>query len=744
MSGGLFEKCLALLPAEGPDVPNVYRWGKVDETSALQCQTITPVDERVRTCFNIAACSAILQDSSACEAWLNEAFRHLFWVWDSQLAFGSESERGRFIALAYGDIAVALRSLMMLGSESWTNVFNIVCKTKGAMYQMQAIQHVPSESSLAQLRCALAQARRSMSQTLLTGHPGLIDCAREQEFLEKELLQALHKKECFSPLSHLNVDDVARKLKLDEVLVEYVYFHGYDLANLQSRPEPDESGDYGVFVVASPDSGLPTVQFRKLGCAQHINRSVANFRDVILTPSRWLQKERLKDARLRHFLDAGMLLTEQLVQPIFELTRGSPVRTWFIAADAELCRLPFVALPMSNDASGLRYLLDEETSWCFLRSSGDLVLDESEGCPMPCDLGVSVLAGDPNFDLKISVGDISHLRPDRTHHGVLCDACYTTSKGVERDLEGVRYKCNNCPDFDLCEEHFQRREQSHDALVPHGSAHTFTAIEPPGCRRSQSVHPVQEGLRSLSFESLTGTHGEVLQLAELFAENQCQTKVLLGDDAVASQVLAVVRPPILHLATHGFFLSLEDSPSLPAPTKANEARPWKKSQSKASPEVSRVELSLAEAAVKDPLTRTGLAFAGAKDVLSGEAPLGDDFALVTAADVRGMDLHSTQLVTLSACETGLGHVYPGESVWGLVRGFRLAGAGAVVATLWQVPDQEHSDLMLDFYRHLFAGETKVAALKSAQRAMRERFPDVPWIWASVVLYGCPKALRIRQ
>ena len=76
----------------------------------------------------------------------------------------------------------------------------------------------------------------------------------------------------------------------------------------------------------------------------------------------------------------------------------------------------------------------------------------------------------------------------------------------------------------------------------------------------------------------------------------------------------------------------------------------------------------------------------------------------------------------------------------VVRGFRLAGAGAVVATLWQVPDKEHAELMLDFYRGLFAGETKVKALQQAQRAMRQRFQEVPWIWASVVLYGCPKAL----
>ena len=100
-----------------------------------------------------------------------------------------------------------------------------------------------------------------------------------------------------------------------------------------------------------------------------------------------------------------------------------------------------------------------------------------------------------------------------------------------------------------------------------------------------------------------------------------------------------------------------------------------------STEASTVEANLAAASVKDPLTRTGLAFAGAKAVLTGEALL-EDFAVVLASDVRGLDLHSTQLVTLSACETGLGHVYAGESVWGLVRGFRLAGARSQRCGKW--------------------------------------------------------------
>ena len=745
----LFERSLRLQPAESPEQNKFSDLQVVEHREGvLQSGTLTPNDQRVRTYFNIAACCAV-QDALACEEWLLKAFAHLFWVWDSHIAFGSEFERWRFVAMAYGDASFAMRSLMMLdilAKESWVNVFNIVCKIKGAMYQMQALQHAPAEDPVKELQIALGQARRSLSQALLTGSAGLIeDFGIEKELLEKQLLQVLHQENHLSPLKHLDINKIAFKLRSDEVLVEYVHLRGIDIANLQSENE-FESGDYGVFVVASTDSGLPAVQFRMLGSACEINASVANFRDVIITP-RVLLKERLKGDRLNQFQAVGMRLTKQLVEPIFDLTKGADVKMWFIAADAELSRLPFAALPLSNQGEGQRYLLDEDISWSFIGSSGDFVLNDHERDLAPVESGISVLVGDPNYDLEISSGDSStlHLEDvEGAHRHVICDEC-ARSTGSEKDLRGVRYKCNDCPDFDLCEDHFQQREKSHDHLVPHGSTHTFKAIDPPACKTASTSYQCVKGLRSLSFEPLEATRNEVEELERLLIGSNCKAKTLVGDDAVASKVLAVAHPPLLHLATHGFFLAIDDAPTiLPVPTRASEKRPWKKSQSGASKEVSSVESSLAEAVVKDPLTRTGLAFAGAKALLAGKASLGEDFAVVTASDVRGMDLHSTQLVTLSACETGLGYMYPGESVWGLVRGFRLAGARSVVATLWQVPDEEHSELMLDFYRGLLAGESKVAALKHAQRTMRNKFPEVPWIWASVVLYGSPKALRIRD
>lgn len=77
--------------------------------------------------------------------------------------------------------------------------------------------------------------------------------------------------------------------------------------------------------------------------------------------------------------------------------------------------------------------------------------------------------------------------------------------------------------------------------------------------------------------------------------------------------------------------------------------------------------------------------------------------LLTAEDVTGIDLLATELVVLSACETGLGEVQAGEGVFGLRRSFVLAGARTLVMSLWKVPDEQTRELMEDFYQRLLDG-----------------------------------------
>ena len=109
--------------------------------------------------------------------------------------------------------------------------------------------------------------------------------------------------------------------------------------------------------------------------------------------------------------------------------------------------------------------------------------------------------------------------------------------------------------------------------------------------------------------------------------------------------------------------------------------------------------------------------------------------LLTVDKLYSMQL-GANLITLSACETGLSKIANGDDLVGLTRGFLYAGASSIVASLWKVDDRATAYLMIRFYQGM-QKTNKLDALRKAQLETRKKYPH-PYYWASFQLTGSAK------
>ena len=136
---------------------------------------------------------------------------------------------------------------------------------------------------------------------------------------------------------------------------------------------------------------------------------------------------------------------------------------------------------------------------------------------------------------------------------------------------------------------------------------------------------------------------------------------------------------------------------------------------------------------EQPLIRSGLILAGGNFAWKHGRTLqtGEEDGILTAYEISQMDLSTTELAVLSACETGLGELRGYEGVYGLQRAFKLAGARYLLMSLWQVPDFQTQELMTTFYNYWLKGKTIEQAFARAQADMRKKYS--PYYWAAFVL-----------
>ena len=183
--------------------------------------------------------------------------------------------------------------------------------------------------------------------------------------------------------------------------------------------------------------------------------------------------------------------------------------------------------------------------------------------------------------------------------------------------------------------------------------------------------------------------------------------------ATEANIKGVKGPSLMHIATHGYFLP-------DASIGAGSAM--------------GVD---AENAKNNPLLRSGLILAGAPDPTKEEQEpdlQSNDNGILTAYEAMNLNLEGTDLIVLSACETGLGDVKAGEGVYGLQRAFLVAGANALVMSLWKVDDAATQMLMTNFYTNWTKGGNKLKAFKQAQLQLMTKYKE-PYYWGAFVMMG---------
>jgi CHAT domain-containing protein len=208
--------------------------------------------------------------------------------------------------------------------------------------------------------------------------------------------------------------------------------------------------------------------------------------------------------------------------------------------------------------------------------------------------------------------------------------------------------------------------------------------------------------------SLPGTKEEVDQIESLYKNsNFSNPKTYLENDADEIQLKSVKNPQVLHVATHGFFLEDNETKNTNEEDKYSE----------------------------NPLLKSGLIMAGANSfIATGLNQDARQDGILTAYEAMNLELNDTELVVLSACETGLGDLKNGEGVYGLRRAFQVAGADAIIMSLWSVDDEATQELMTAFYQNWIGGKDKLTAFNEAQKTIKEKYKS-PFYWGAFVMVG---------
>ncbi|MGM0580143.1 MAG: CHAT domain-containing protein [Bacteroidota bacterium] len=226
--------------------------------------------------------------------------------------------------------------------------------------------------------------------------------------------------------------------------------------------------------------------------------------------------------------------------------------------------------------------------------------------------------------------------------------------------------------------------------------------------RQDYISEFRSGATQIS--DLPGTKKEIKELRSLFNQYGWETNDYTDEDAAEETVKDIQSPKVFHIATHGFFTEKEDRNPQQTTVKENDMS-------------------------DNPLLNTGLMLKGAGDLLAKTRyNYNVEPGILTAYEAMNLNLDKTDLVVLSACETGLGEVHGGEGVFGLQRSFLVAGAKTLIMSLFKVSDEATQKLMVSFYEKWLETGDKRQAFIDAKKEIRNEYKD-PIYWGAFVMIG---------
>ena len=514
---------------------------------------------------------------------------------------------------------------------------------------------------------------------------------KQKENLEAELVRQIPEMNLEQKLKQIDRQAIASTLPEGAALIEFVHFDVYDFKAVPAKGEFSwKPARYLAFVILAgePDN----VQMIDLGEARFTDKRIARFRDSVTGGPEDVHSDRAATGSL----PADEPMTDQSTRPtgVFSRLFGYFKRPEQAETRRDLGVVPeeSVQVPGNEDGVKLREAIFDKLKPALGKCKHLFISPDGELSRVPFE----VL---PNETGRFLIDDyhISYLGAGRD----------ILRFGTESTAQPAGSLIIADPDFDLGLKESGRLPQKGR---PYG-------------RQSRDLDR-----SSLHFGRLPGTLKEGISVS-----NMLGVKPWLKGNALEARIKKYRSPRILHFATHGFFLKDQERDPNKEKRELDALGAMGFAESGGMGRLSGLDL-------ENPLLRSGLALAGVNTWLKGQSPPSDaEDGLLTAEDVTGMDLLDTELVVLSACETGLGEVRTGEGVFGLRRSFVLAGADTLVMSLWKVPDQQTRELMEEFYSRILAGEPRAEALKNAQMSIRSKHPH-PFYWGAFICQGDPGPL----